>query len=181
MAPLPPFVVERVSDRVFRFRQPQDATEWQQVRDALGKGAHIAKLNALDEGPDGFSDDYASTLGLIVHDLAIEPRGDGPILSQIEGVFIEPSAVMVLQADALVCDPSKVVGVHCTHGFDRTGYEVARERVLCEGWDPARAHDEWHRKAQYIPHGVRVPSPGLEESWRKFVGSLGADAPPSTS
>ncbi len=167
-----PFVVERVNAHLARFRQPQGADEWRQVYDALGEGAHIVKLNARDEGPVGFSDEYAQALGMIPHYLAIEPRGDGPILSQIEGVFTKPDPNVVSQADAIVCDGRIMVGVHCTWGLDRTGFEVARERVLCEGWSPEAAHEEWHRHARYFPHGPRVPSPGLEESWDDFAQAL---------
>jgi hypothetical protein len=161
------FVMHQDSPRLFTFRQPQNAAEWQAVKDA--GVTDIVKLNAPDEGPAGFSDDYAVSLGMNVHYLTIEPRGDGPLLSQVEGVFEEPDPAVVDKADAIVCDMTRKVGIHCTWGEDRTGYERARERVLCEAWDPDKAHEEWHVRALYIPHGDRVPSPGLEESWRKFV------------
>jgi hypothetical protein len=164
-----PFVIHRDSDRLYTFRQPQNEAEWQQVLEALGKGADIVKLNAPDEGPAGFSDDYGATLGLRVHLLTIEPRGDGPLLAQIEGVFVKPDSTVIHQADEIVCDRSRKVGLHCTHGFDRTGFERARERVMCEDWEPERAHEEWHVRAEYFPHGVRIPSPGLEQAWEDFV------------
>jgi hypothetical protein len=162
-----PFIVTRVNDHLFRFRQPQNAAEWTQVR-AAGV-TDVVKLNAPDEGPAGFSDGYATTLGMNVHYLAIDPRGDGPIWSQIEGVFTRPDPNFIAQADALVCNPDIVVGLHCTFGLDRTGFETARMRVMCDGWTPEAAHEEWHRFARYLPHGDRIPSPGLESAWEDFA------------
>jgi hypothetical protein len=162
-----PFVVTRVNDHIFRFRQPQNAQEWQQVRDA--GVTDIVKLNATDEGPAGFSDGYAAVLGMNVYYLAIMPRGDGSLWSQAQGVFTKPNASIVSQADTIVCNKNIVTGVHCTHGLDRTGYEIARERVKCEGWSPKVAHEEWHRFARYLPNGDRIPSPGLEAAWEDFV------------
>jgi hypothetical protein len=171
--PLPPLTVEPVrTDALYRFRQPQNRDEWAMVAEALGPGGHIVKLNAPDEGPSGYSDEYALSLGLVVHILTIEPRGDGPIYAQVEGVFSKPDKDVVLRADALTCNKSVRVGVHCTHGWDRTGYIIARERVLCEGWTPEAAHVEWHRHARYYPFGPRIPSPGLEEAWDEFVISV---------
>ncbi len=164
-----PFVIHQDSDRLFTFRQPQSEAEWQQVLETLGPGADIVKLNAPDEGPTGFSDDYATALGMNVYVLTVEPRGDGPLLAQIEGVFTKPDPAVIAKADGIVCDKTRKVGLHCTYGFDRTGFERARERVLCENWEPEEAHEEWHRRAEYVPHGVRIPSPGLEESWEDFV------------
>lgn len=166
-----PFVVQKVNDHLYRFPQPTDADQWQEVRDELGPGATIVKLNAPDEGPVGFSDEYAGQLGLDVHVLTIEPRDDGTVLQKVDGVFAKPDEKVAAAATDLVCNPRLVVGVHCTHGWDRTGYLVARERVMCEGWSPASAREEWHRLAHYVPYGDRVPDPGLEAAWWAFIKS----------
>ena len=39
--------------------------------------------------------------------------------------------------------PDHPIYLHCQHGRDRTGLVSALERVLLEGWTPARAHAEW--------------------------------------
>ncbi|XP_063683415.1 RNA/RNP complex-1-interacting phosphatase homolog isoform X1 [Bolinopsis microptera] len=36
-------------------------------------------------------------------------------------------------------DRNMVVGVHCTHGINRTGYMIARFLIQCEGWDVEEA------------------------------------------
>ena len=162
----------RVSSRLWRFSQPQNETDWQQVLTALGVGGTVVKLNDQAEGPDPYSDDYATKIGLDVHYLSINPRGDGPLVSQIEGEFSLPDPEDVAAIDMLTCGTG-MVGIHCTHGMDRTGIMVARERVLNEGWSPEDAEFEWHRIAQYLPaHGLRPPSPGLSKAWNMFVEQM---------
>jgi len=162
-----PFVIEQVNGHVYRFPQPTTAAQWQAVRDKLGVGAYVVKLNDKGEG----SDDGAAAVGLRDIVLSMEPEGDGPIYAQVDGVFRKPDPSLVAQGVGLMCDPTHVTGVHCTHAWDRTGMMVARERVECEGWSAEAAHDEWHRKAHYVPYGDRIPAPGLEASWDEFVDS----------
>jgi hypothetical protein len=162
----------QVNSRLWRFSQPQNETDWQQVMGLLGVGGVVVKLNDQAEGPDPYSDDYATRIGLDVHYLAINPRGDGPLVSQIEGEFSLPDPENVAAIDMLTCG-TKPTGIHCTHGMDRTGYQVARARVLNEGWSCEDAKNEWHSIAQYLPnHGTRIPSPGLTEAWSMFVNMM---------
>lgn len=165
-----PFYVEQVNEHLYRSSQPRTESDWKALAARLGPAGIIVKLNAEDEG----SDDGAAAVGLRVVKLAIEPKGDGPIYAQIEGVFTKPDRMRVAQAVAISCNPNVMVDDHCSYGFDRTGFVVAMERVLCEGWSPEAAHDEWHRMAHYIPYGDRVPAPGLEEAWKDFVDELEA-------
>lgn len=160
-----PFVVQPVTARLYRFPQPTTDAQWQQVAQSLGRGGIVVKLNDDAEG----SDSGSAQFGLVDEGFAIEPKGDGPIYAQVRGVFTQPDETTVTQALAFVCDPAIRVGVHCTHGFDRTGYVIARARVQCDGWAPDRAHDEWHRLAHYVPYGDRIPAPGLEAAWASFV------------
>jgi hypothetical protein len=159
----------RVNSRLWRFSQPQSDADWQQVLEVLGPGGTVVKLNDQAEGPDPYSDDHATRLSLDVHYLAIDPRGDGPLVSQIEGEFALPLPEDVAEIDMLTCGTARV-GIHCTHGMDRTGYMVARARVLDGKWTVEDAEAEWHQLAQYLPdHGMRLPSPGLTEAWAMFV------------
>lgn len=174
---LPPLVVEQVNAHLWRMRQPQSAAEWQQVARVVGPGAVDVKLNDPGEGPAGYSDDYAATVGLDPRYLAVEPKGDGPLAAQVDGVFREPDEKVVSAGELVACDPGRKTVVHCTHGWDRTGYFVARERVACEGWDPERAEDEWRHHAMYFPYGTRVESPGLWAAWHDFLDRKGLPRP----
>lgn len=165
-----PFVVERVNAHLYRSPQPATAAQWAEVDAALGRGGVVVKLNDEAEGSE------SGAGGLFVARLAIEPKGDGPIYAQLDGVLTKPDPIISTEAVLIACDPALVVLVHCSHGWDRTGYVVARERVQCEGWAPAAAHEEWHRKAHYVPYGDRVPAPGLEEAWEDFVEQWSAPA-----
>lgn len=169
-APAQPFYLQRVNATLWRSSQPRTEAEWRAVRAAIGPGGVVVKLNDAAEG----SDDGAAAAGLQVVPLAIDPRGDGPIYAQAESVFRKPDASRVGDAVALACDPHVGVLVHCSHGWDRTGLVVAEERVLCEGWSLGAAHDEWHREAHYVPHGVRIPAPGLEAAWGDFAARMRA-------
>ena len=54
---------------------------------------------------------------------------------------------------SLMQDPDYVVLVHCVAGVDRTGYAVARYRVLQQNWPLKKALREmrrfWHKKNIY--------------------------------
>ena len=162
----------QVNSRLWRFSQPQNDADWQQIRTLLGANGTVVKLNGQAEGPDPYSDDHATRIGLDVHYLAINPRGDGPLVSQVEGEFSLPDPEDVAAIDMLTCGTTPT-GIHCSHGMDRTGYQVARARVLNEGWSVEDAENEWHKIAQYFPtHGLRPPSPGLSEAWGMFVKQM---------
>lgn len=165
-----PYQIERVNDHLYRSPQPTTSADWARVREALGPGGVVVKLNDAGEG----SDDGARAVGLQVYDFAIDPRGDGPLVAQAEGVFRKPDPATVTEALGVLCDPQLRTLVHCTHGMDRTGALVAMERVLCEGWAIDAAHDEWHRHARYVPHGPRIPAPGLEAAWHDFAERMAA-------
>jgi len=64
-------------------------------------------------------------------------------------------------------DRNMVVGVHCTHGINRTGYMIARFLIQCEGWDveeaittvgDARGHPI--ERENYIAHLNNLHQPG---------------------
>lgn len=173
-----PFFITKVDEYLYRFPQPQNEAQWQLVLDTLGPDGIVVKLNAADEGPIGFSDDYAEQIGLEVHKLAIDPRDDGNVISKIETVLRKPDPAVLAQIDALVTKPQfatsamlqrRKVGIHCTHAWDRSGFVQARARVMLDGFRLETAHEEWHRDAHYVPHGDRIPDPGLEAAWEDFV------------
>uniref|UniRef100_A0A0M3HPQ4 TYR_PHOSPHATASE_2 domain-containing protein n=1 Tax=Ascaris lumbricoides TaxID=6252 RepID=A0A0M3HPQ4_ASCLU len=54
-------------------------------------------------------------------------------------------------------DNSRLIGVHCTHGINRTGYMICRYLVEVEGWDPKIAIQQFElsrgykiERAQYV-------------------------------
>ena len=44
---------------------------------------------------------------------------------------------------ALKVDQEAMIGVHCTHGLNRTGYLICRYLIEKLGWDPERAIREF--------------------------------------
>ncbi|XP_022339320.2 uncharacterized protein LOC111134511 isoform X1 [Crassostrea virginica] len=46
-------------------------------------------------------------------------------------------------------DEKQVVGVHCTHGINRTGYVVCRYLIERLGWDPEEAMTVYHKSRGY--------------------------------
>ncbi|VDM48931.1 unnamed protein product [Toxocara canis] len=43
----------------------------------------------------------------------------------------------------------KLIGVHCTHGLNRTGYMICRYLVEVEGWDPKTAIEQFELSRGY--------------------------------
>ncbi|XP_075260388.1 RNA/RNP complex-1-interacting phosphatase-like [Convolutriloba macropyga] len=41
---------------------------------------------------------------------------------------------------------SDLIGIHCTHGVNRTGFLICKYLILCEGWNPATAVNEFEAR-----------------------------------
>ena len=67
---------------------------------------------------------------------------------------------------------AKPVFVHCRHGRDRTGLDVAMYRIIAQGWDRERAIRELYE------HGYNWPLfPGIARYLRTFNAEAYAPAP----
>ena len=104
---------------------------------------HIAKLNFSQEG----SDDLAKSIGLDVHDFAIEPRGDLDFIDSIAHTFIHPDLQVIKSANGYINSfysscPNGSLLVHCTHGQDRTGFMIGQYRLFSYNWTKNQAYDE---------------------------------------
>lgn len=147
-----------VGGGVFRSAQPTTAEQWATLRDAYGV-ARVLKLNFAVEGDD----DLATEAGLQVISAPIEPEGDVDFVTEVEGIFAQPSDDDVRDIlRALATADASPVLVHCTHGEDRTGFAIAMLRVVRDGWPKERA---WH---EMIAHGFHPELIGLVMAWERF-------------
>lgn len=134
---------------VWRSGQPTTPAQWQTLKD-LGI-SHVAKLNFETEG----SEDGARVLGMDVQSFSIEPRGDLDVIDNITHTLVHPDHAVIDAADYYIGSffpdeadagyalcPNGSVLVHCTHGQDRTGFEIGRYRVLSYRWTKEQAFDE---------------------------------------
>jgi protein tyrosine/serine phosphatase len=154
---------------VWRSGQPTTATQWQTLK-GLGI-THVAKLNFETEG----SDDGARALGMEVRVLSIEPRGDLDFVDNITHTLIHPDPAVVNAADDYIglffpvtsttghasC-PNGIVLVHCTHGQDRTGFEIGRYRVLRYLWTKAQAFSEM------VANNFHTALHGIYDTWEDW-------------
>jgi hypothetical protein len=145
-------IIRRVSGCVFRSAQPKDLADWEFMRDSLGIDT-VVKLNTESEG----SDKGGRALGFAVHDYAIPPIGDGPILQEIAGIFERPNMGKIEEAMEIAAAGNCLV--HCTHGEDRTGLVCGIYRVRYDGWSTKEAWDEM------IALGYHPEFIGLDRAW----------------
>uniref|UniRef100_A0A3B4ZWD4 Dual specificity phosphatase 11 (RNA/RNP complex 1-interacting) n=1 Tax=Stegastes partitus TaxID=144197 RepID=A0A3B4ZWD4_9TELE len=68
-----------------------------------------------------------------------------------------PSDETILSFKRAVCrflrdneDNDKLIGVHCTHGLNRTGYLICRYLIDVDGMDPATSEDTFTLKKIFI-------------------------------
>jgi protein tyrosine/serine phosphatase len=95
-------------------------------------------------------DETAKELDIDLHTFAWSPAAP-PDTNDIERVF------------ALMSDPNHIVLVHCGAGADRTGYAVARYRILKQEWSLERARNEMRR----FWYGSQVLHKLLEQEFSK--------------
>ncbi|GAA6231016.1 RNA/RNP complex-1-interacting phosphatase-like [Lates japonicus] len=87
-------------------------------------------------------------------------------------------------------DNGKLIGVHCTHGLNRTGYLVCRYLIDVDGLDPPTAVELFnscrgHRieRQNYLDdllRGTRRSNSGIEEPEEEAARGLAAERPPQT-
>jgi protein tyrosine/serine phosphatase len=148
-----PNLVE-VRPRLWRSGQPISLDSWKYLQNLGAK--HVVKLNFESEG----SDDAAQILGMTVYVLSIQPKGDADLFDALENTFVHPDPGKLYEAgDILEKHQNEGVLVHCTHGWDRTGLVIGRERVLLEDWTKERAYREM------LDRGFHPYLHGLQESW----------------
>lgn len=137
--PIPDAWAEVVPGIIYRSAQPREG-QWEFVK---GKGvSHVLKLNFPQEGID----DQAVELGMLVHNLAIQPAGLGSIVDQVRQTFVVPDRNLLLTGISLMEWALKAgmgaILVHCQKGHDRTGLEIALFRIRVQGWSVAEAFEE---------------------------------------
>lgn len=167
----------QVDTCVWRSGQPTTSAQWNTLK-GLGI-SHVAKLNFETEG----SDDGARAIGIDVHEFGIEPRGDLDIISDLTHTLIHPDPTVVAAADSYIGSffpssgentsstcPSGVLLVHCTHGQDRTGFEIGRYRVLKYHWTKAAAFSEMQA------NNFHTSLHGIYDTWEDWQPSIDSDA-----
>lgn len=141
---------------LWRSGQPTTAEHWQKLKD-LGV-TRVVKLNFEAEG----SDDGARAIGLIVYELSIQPEGDTDKLDALLNTFVRPDPELLAEAERVIQLGGGVL-VHCTHGWDRTGYVVGQSRVIDDHWTKDDAYDEM------IVQGFHPLLRGLREAWEDWI------------
>lgn len=159
--------LDRVDAGVLRSGQINSVDGWRYVLEVAQvppAHLHVIKLNFDSEG----SDALAAQLGIDVHVLAIQPRGDQDIWDDVLSVFKGPDPKRVHEAERLLVGASArdVWLVHCTHGQDRTGYVIGIYRVIHYRWSKARAY------AEMRAHHFHPELHGLHEAWEAFNPKL---------
>jgi len=145
----------QVKPGVWRSGQPQSIDDWRYLK---GLGINVVvKLNFESEG----SDSGATSVGLWVYVLSIQPDGDKDIINDFTNTFLKPDPEKVAQADFIILKRDGVL-VHCTHGHDRTGYLIGRHRVLSGDMPKDDAYDEM------LELGFHPELMGLSEAWAAF-------------
>jgi protein tyrosine/serine phosphatase len=145
----------QVRPGLWRSGQPISLDDWKYLQNLGVK--HVVKLNFESEG----SDDNAQILGMQVYVLSIQPNGDVDLFDSLANTFVHPDPVLLDEAERVIETHDGVL-VHCTHGWDRTGLVIGRERVLFEQWDKDRAY------AEMLARGFHPYLHGLHEAWENF-------------
>ena len=154
--------LDRVDDNVYRSGQIDTREGWATIIHlAGGRAVHVLKLNYDTEG----SDTLAVSMGIDVHNVAMEPRGDQDAWDDVLSVFKGPDENLADIAEHLLegAGPHDLWLVHCTHGQDRTGFVVGRYRVLHDGWTKDAAYEEM------LQHHFHPELHGIHEAWERFA------------
>lgn len=131
----------QVDAYVWRSGHPETQAEWVAIR---AKGVTDAVQLDFDGEDPSAHPEFARGLGITVHVLSIQPRGDQDIFDDARNTFVRPDPDVVARIDAelALAGPGHVVLVQCRWGHDRTGFIIVRQRVLRDGWTKDRAYAE---------------------------------------
>lgn len=157
-APLTVPNLHQVRPGLWRSAQPSTPEHWSQLK-GLGV-TRIIKLNFESEG----SDDGARSAGLTVYTVSIQPAGDADIFDAVANTFVTPDPARLAEAQAVIRLGGGVL-VHCTHGWDRTGFVIGQSRVLDDHWSKSQAYQEM------IQNGFHSLLRGLHEAWEHWEPS----------
>lgn len=146
----------QVDTGLWRSGQPTSNAQWQYLR-SLGI-TRVIKLNFESEG----SDAGATTVGMTVIPMSIQPEGDKDIFDNIANTFIQPEPAKLMAIQTAIGMGGGVL-VHCTHGQDRTGLIIGQRRVLYYHWPKQKAYDEM------LKNNFHPSLHGLHEAWEQFL------------
>jgi len=154
----------------YRSGQVESPEGWVYLR-SIG----ITDIVKLDFAEEEGSDDGAGAAGLRVHSLSINPTTSivGAVASLGLTELLRPDSAMmasirhlireVRDANARVGHPARVMLIHCSHGWDRTG--LVSGMVLVLNGDMSK-DEAW----QYmLATGFHWEHVGLWREWRAFV------------
>ena len=101
-----------------------------------------------------------------VRKFALEGHGKHPSRQAMEKIFVAVDRFRENMGD------EAVIGIHCTHGFNRTGFVICSYLVERKGWDVGTAIDEFAKVRQGGIYRENV----VEELYRRYAPeSLGQE------
>jgi protein tyrosine/serine phosphatase len=152
-----------LTDSILRGAQPTTDEGW---RFLLTQGVtDIVKLNMPGEG----SDDGGAALGMVVHQLGIQPEADTDVLDQVLNTFRRPDPARIEAALTLMrmATPKQKVFVHCTHAWDRTNLVTGLFLHRVKGQTKAVAYQDMIDHGFHGPGGSQPTLHGLHEVWEE--------------
>jgi hypothetical protein len=133
-----------VDHSIYRGGQPT-LEGWTYLHDTLGV-SNVVKLNLDTEGDDATAKDLDLGMRVTYAPITTEQQLLGPVGSQIRIAYTNITLGTY---------------VHCEHGQDRTGLEIAYYRMHADGWLKAEAEQEM------LDHGFHKELRGLWEFWEQ--------------
>ncbi|XP_022662887.1 RNA/RNP complex-1-interacting phosphatase-like [Varroa jacobsoni] len=98
--------------------------------------------------------------------IRLEGHGQVPRPQEMEKIFATLKQYMNMETDE-----TKLIGVHCTHGVNRTGYVICRYMIEKLGMTPQDAINRF-----CTARGYRFDHPELEEDLLKYKPSIDEEA-----
>jgi len=105
-----------------------------------------------------------------VQKFALEGHGKHPSRRAMENIFVAVDSFREKMGD------EAVIGIHCTHGFNRTGFVICSYLVERKGWDVGAAIDHFAKMRQGGIYRENV----VNELYRRYAPeSIGQEYPDS--